>query len=95
MMSYLNELLRNAPVGHNFTVHCDVDELYDAWRESGRTDTCEILVVPCHITGGFDVRIVLVDVPEHDEYSGDVVQVAVAIAGICAVFYVFIGWVML
>lgn len=90
-MSYISELVRNVPVGHNFTVHCDADELYDAWRNSGRAGHCEILVVPCHITGGYDVRIMST---ERDEYDGNLLRLAFVVSCVCFVVFSVIGWAL-
>ena len=92
-MSYLSEILTALPVNTEFKVCATLVELDKAWQCCERFGSHAIKIRQGCVAGEFIVRII----PHHDEidddgYSGDVVQVAVSLAGVCAVFYVFIGW---
>ena len=92
-MSYLSEILDSMPTNVEFKVYVTLTTLDKAWQRCERFESHAIKIRQGCVAGEFIVRII----PHHDEidddgYSGDVVQVAVSLAGICAVFYVFIGW---
>lgn len=92
-MSYLSEILTSSPVNTEFKVCAQLTDLDKAWQRCDRFESHAIKIREGCVAGEWLVRII----PHHDEldddgYSGDVVQVAVSLAGICAVFYVFIGW---
>ena len=91
-MSYLSEVIKHAKCGRTYTICATRDEFWDVWNASGRGLTQGVLVSQSlHASDALEFRVFSVEIDD-DGYSGDVVQVAVSLAGICAVFYVFIGW---
>ena len=92
-MSYVGEMIKHAECGRTYTTCATPDELYDAWNASGRGLTHDIVVLPSlHAGDALEFTIKPVELGECDQYTGDVLQVAVTLAGIMCVGFILIGW---
>lgn len=95
-MSNIHKMINDAEAGRVYTTGVNANELYDAWNESGRAKTHDIIVVQSYISESFpafDFRLVERE-PECDEYNGDMLQVTLSFIGIVATVCVIIGWLM-
>ena len=93
-MSYISEMIKHAECGCTYTTCATPDELYDAWNASGRGLTHDIVVLPSlDASDALEFRLVPRAVSDEcDEYTGDMLQVAVALAGIMCIGFILIGW---
>ena len=92
-MSYITEMIKHAECGRTYTTCATPDELYDAWNASGRGLTHDIVVLPSlHAGDALEFTIKHVELDECDQYTGDMLQVAVTLAGIMCVGFILIGW---
>lgn len=95
-MSYVGEMIKHAECGRTYTTCATPDELYDAWNASGRGLTHDIVVLPSlHAGDALEFTIEPVELDECDQYTGDVLQVSVTLAGIMCVGFILIGWGLL
>lgn len=86
-------ILDKSPVNVEFKLCAEnLEALDEAWLRCERFGSHAIKIHCGSVEGEWLVRIIPHHVVDKEEYSGDVIQSAVAIAGICTVFYVFIGW---
>ena len=92
-MSYVGEMIKHAECGRTYTTCATPGELYDAWNASGRGLTHDIIVLPSlHASDALEFRIEPIEPDECDEYTGDVLQVAFSLAGLCSIGFILIGW---
>lgn len=95
-MSYITGMIKHAECGRTYTTCVTPDELYDAWNASGRGLTHDIVVFTClHVDDALEFTIKPVEIDECDQYTGDMLQVAVTFAGIMCVGFILIGWGLL
>lgn len=90
-MSYISEMITHGQPGVTYFTTATADEIYNTWEASGRGEHYSIVVTPCICHEAFEVRLVERE-PEHDEYSGDMLQAAFALVGIVLTICVIIGW---
>ena len=92
-MSYVGEMIKHAECGRTYTTCATPDELYDAWNASGRGLTHDIVVLPSlDASDALEFRIKPIERDECDQYTGDMLQVAAAFAGIMCIGFILIGW---
>lgn len=92
-MSYISEMIKHAQCGRTYTTCATPDDLYDAWNASGRGLTHDIVVLPSlHASDALEFSIKPVEIDECDQYTGDMLQVTAAFAGLCAIGFILIGW---
>ena len=100
-MSTISEMIERAEPGVTYTTGVTVDELFNAWNESGRHASHNIAVNGVWGCDAIEFRLVPKEpyrpssfsrVCDSDEYTGNVLQVAIALAGLCTVGYVALGW---
>ena len=92
-MSYADEMIKHAECGRTYTTCATPDELYDAWNTSGRGLTHDIVVLQSlHAGDALEFTIKPIERDECDQYTGDMLQVAVALAGIMCIGFILIGW---
>jgi len=92
-MSYVGEMIKHAECGRTYTTCATPDELYDAWNASGRGLTHDIVVLPSlDASDALEFRIKPIECDECDQYTGDMLQVAAAFAGIMCIGFILIGW---
>lgn len=93
--NYLTTVLDKSPVNEEFKICAEsIVELDKAWQCCERFGSHSIKIRGGYVQGEWLVRIIPHHVVDEDEYSGDVVQGIVSAIGICAVFYVFMGWLL-
>lgn len=95
-MSCLSEILNHSPVNTEFKVCAENIKVLDkAWQCCERFESHSIKIRQGDVQSEWLVRIIPhhVDIDE-DEYNGDVLQVAFSLAGLCAIGYITIGWLL-
>ena len=92
-MSYISGMIKHAESGRTYTTCATPDELYHTWNASGRGLTHDIIVLPSlYASDALEFRIEPIELDECDQYTGDVLQVAFSLAGLCAIGFILIGW---
>lgn len=93
-MSTISEMIERAEPGVTYTTGVTVDELFNAWNESGRDASHNIAVNGVLGFDAIEFRLVPKEstVCNSDEYTGNALIVALALAGLCTVGYVALGW---
>lgn len=93
-MSTISEMIERAVSHTDYVTTSTADELYDAWRASGRDAHYNIVVNTCGDHDALMFRLVprVASGSDGDEYTGNALIVALALAGLCMVGYVAIGW---
>ena len=93
-MSTISEMIERAVSHTDYVTTSTVDELYDAWRASGRDAHYNIVVNTCDDRDALMFRLVprVASSSDGDEYTGNALQIAIALAGLCTVVYVALGW---
>lgn len=88
------DLILAASPHTDYVTTSTTDELYDAWRASGSDAHYNIVVNKCDDRDALMFRLVprVASGADGDEYTGNALQVAIALAGLCTVGYVALGW---
>lgn len=96
MSTDISEMIERAEPGVTYSTWATVDELYDAWRASGRDASYNIAVNGVLGFDAIEFRLVPKEPVERDsggdEYTGYALIVAIALAGLCMVGHVALGW---
>lgn len=93
-MSYLSVILDKCPLDTEFKVCATLVDIDKAWQCCERFESHTIKTKYGQVHGEWLVRII----PHHDEidecdqYTGDVLQVAVALSGLACIGFILIGW---
>ncbi len=89
-MSYVSEMIKHAVPNKWYSTGVTPDELYDAWRDSGRDAFYNIAVVQSQVDGALDFRIT-----KREDVKGDepeLLTVALCLSGITLIGCILIGW---
>lgn len=92
-MSTISEMIERAEAGVTYTTGVTVDELFNAWNESGRHASYGIAVNGVCGCDAIEFRLVPKEstVCDSDKYTDNALIVAIALAGLCMVGYVALG----
>lgn len=85
------DLILAASPHTDYVTTSTADELYDAWRASGRDAHYHIVVNTCDDRDALMFRLVprVASGADGDEYTGNALIVAIALTGLCMVGWFF------
>lgn len=92
-MSTISEMIEHAGPHTDYVTTSTVDELYDAWRASGRDAHYHIVVNTCDDRDALMFRLVprVASGTSGDEYTGNALIVVIALLGLCMIWYIALG----